>query len=41
VRRALDDHFHGFLDDKRYEQFESRPFRDAGMEAIRYLDASQ
>jgi|tagenome__1003787_1003787.scaffolds.fasta_scaffold20989955_13 DNA-binding FadR family transcriptional regulator len=40
VRQALEAHFHGFLDDARYAQFESQPFRDAGMEAMRYLNDS-
>lgn len=40
ARAALEDHFHRFLRDERYEAFESSPFRDAGMEAMKRLGAA-
>lgn len=38
VRDALDAHFQHFLGDKRYADFEERPFRDAGREAYERLN---
>lgn len=39
TREALEAHFKRFLDDKRYAEFEERPFKDAGLEAYERLNA--
>jgi GntR family transcriptional repressor for pyruvate dehydrogenase complex len=37
ARAALEEHFQRFLGDERYAEFEARPFREAGMQAVQRL----